>query len=264
MSVLEAIILGLIQGIAEFLPISSSGHLALAQHLFGIKEASLSFNVLLHVGTLVPVCIIYWKELWKLIKKPFQKTTYLLIIGTIPAVISALLLGDVIESLFSSLLFLAAGFAITGGLLLFVDTVRPGTKEDRDMTYVDALVIGCAQGVAIAPAISRSGSTISASLLRGLNRETAARFSFLLSIPAILGAAVLQVKDVITGGEIMAGISPAAMIAGFLVAMISGYLAIQFMLALIQKAKLKVFSVYLFLLSAFILVDQLVLGGMFL
>ena len=264
MSIIEAIILGIIQGIAEFLPISSSGHLALAQHLFGIKESSLSFGVLLHLGTLVPVFVVYWNELWKLIKKPFQKTTYLLIIGTIPAVVSALLLGDVIEALFSSLLFLAAGFALTGGLLLLVDHVRPGAKSDRDMTYADALIIGCAQGVAIAPAISRSGSTISASLLRGLNRETAARFSFLLSIPAILGAAVLQLKDVITGGEVMAGIPLVCMVAGFLAAMLSGYLAIQFMLKLIQRAKLKVFSVYLFLLSAFILVDQLVLGGMFL
>ena len=260
MSVLEAVFLGIIQGIAEFLPISSSGHLALFQRLFGIEEATLSFDVLLHVGTLIPVCIIYWKELMKLLRKPFQKTTYLLIVGTIPAVVAALVLGDVIESLLTNMLFLAGGFALTAVILFLADKVRPGTKEERDMTYVDALLIGCAQGVAIAPAISRSGSTISASLLRGLNRETAARFSFLLSIPAILGAAVLEMKDVVAGGEFLAGISPVSAIAGFLAAALSGYLAIQFLLRLIRNAKLKYFSVYLLALSAFILVDQLLLG----
>ena len=258
MSVLEAIILGLIQGLAEFLPISSSGHLALAQQLFGIQEATLAFDVLLHLGTLVPVMFVYWKDIWALLRKPFQKTTLFLIIGTIPAVIAALLLGDVIDALFSSMLFLAVGFAITGVVLLLVDRIKPGDKTEREMTWLDALLIGCAQGVAIAPAISRSGSTISASLVRGLSRETAARFSFLLSIPAILGAAVLQVKDMIGGGDVFAGISPLCMAAGFFAAMLSGYLAIQFMLKLIQKAKLKMFSPYLFALSAFVLVYTIV------
>ena len=254
MGIFEAILLGIIQGIAEFLPISSSGHLALAQQVFGIEEASLSFDVLLHVGTLIPVCVIYWKSIWELLRKPFQKMTLFLIVGTIPAVVAALVLGDAIESLFSSLLFLAGGFALTGVVLLIADKIRPGEKTERDMTVVDALVIGCAQGVAIAPSISRSGSTISASLLRGLNRETAARFSFLLSIPAILGAAVLELKDVLGGGVIFEGIPVESLVAGFLAAMLSGYLAIQFMLKLIQKAKLKVFSVYLFALAVFVVV----------
>jgi len=258
----EAVLLGLVQGIAEFLPISSSGHLALFQRLFGIHEATLGFDVLLHVGTLIPVCVVYGKEIWALIRKPFQKMTLLLIIGTLPAVAAALLLGDAIETLFTSMLFLAAGFAVTGVILLLADFLPSGHKEEREITWLDALLIGCAQGVAVAPAISRSGSTISASLLRGLKRETAARFSFLLSIPAILGAAVLQVKDMLSGGDVFAGIPATSLIAGFLVAMVSGYLAIQFMLRLIQKAKLRYFSIYLFLLAAFIFVDQLVLGGM--
>jgi len=261
MSILEAIILGIIQGVAEFLPISSSGHLALAQQLFGIEEATLAFDVLLHVGTLIPVCVIYRREIWKLIRNPFQKTTLLLIVGTIPAVIAALLFGDAIETLLRSMIFLAIGFAITGVVLLIADNIRAGEKEERDITVVDALVIGCAQGVAILPAISRSGSTISSSLLRGLNRETAARFSFLLSIPAILGAAVLHMKDLFSGVDVFAGIPLASIVVGFLVAMLSGYLAIQFMLKLIQKAKLKVFSIYLFALALFIAANQFWPGG---
>jgi len=262
MGLLEAIVLGIVQGIAEFLPISSSGHLALFQRLFGIHEATLGFDVLLHVGTLIPVCVVYWKDIWVLIKKPFQRMTLLLIIGTVPAVAAALLLGDTIETLFTSMLFLAVGFAVTGAVLLLADYLPAGKKGEKEITWLDALLIGCAQGVAVAPAISRSGSTISASLLRGLKRETAARFSFLLSIPAILGAAVLQIKEVVTGGDVFGGIPALSLVAGFLAAMLSGYLAIQFMLKLIQKAKLKYFSIYLFLLAAFILVDQLVLGGM--
>ena len=260
----EAILLGLVQGIAEFLPISSSGHLALFQRLFGIQEATLGFDVLLHVGTLIPVCVVYAKEIWALVKKPFQKLTLMLVIGTLPAVAAALILGDTIEALFSSMLFLGVGFAVTAVVLLLADFLPSGHKEEREITWLDALLIGCAQGVAVAPAISRSGSTISASLLRGLKRETAARFSFLLSIPAILGAAVLQVKDMLSGGAVFGGIPTLCLVMGFLAAMLSGYLAIQFMLRLIQKAKLRYFSIYLFALAAFILVDQLVLGGMIL
>ena len=261
MNILEAIILGIIQGVAEFLPISSSGHLALTQALFGIEEAKLGFDVLLHVATLIPVCVVYRKDIWALIRKPFQKMTLWLIVGTIPAVIAALLLDDRIESFKTNMYFLAAGFTITGFVLLIADNIRVGTKGEDEMTLWDALLVGCAQGVAILPAISRSGSTISASLLRGLKRETAARFSFLLSIPAILGAAVLQVKDLLGGGDVFGGIPTASLIAGFLAAMLSGYLAIQFMLKLIQKAKLKTFSIYLFALAAFILVNKFWPGG---
>jgi len=256
MTLLEAIILGIIQGFTEFLPISSSGHLAITQNLFGMKEPQITFDVVLHIGTLIPVLIVFWGDIWTLIKKPFQKMTGLLILGTVPAVVFALLFKNTVEALFANILFLAAGFTITGIVLILADRFSKGAKTDNDITIVDALLVGCAQGVAIAPAISRSGSTIAASLGRKMNRETAAKFSFLLSIPAILGAAVMEGRDVIKSGA--ADLDWLCMGAGFLAAMLSGYLAVKFMLNIIKRAKLKYFAVYVFILAVIIIAARLI------
>lgn len=263
MSPLKAVILGIVQGLTEFLPVSSSGHLALFHNLLDAQTDSLLFDIVLHVGTLIPICIVLRKEIWALLKKPLQKTTYQLIIGTIPAVVVTLLFRDVIESLFTDTRFLMVGFLLTGLLLFYADCVKKShlTKSLRDITYADAFFIGCTQAIAIAPSISRSGSTTAASLFRKLNRESAAKFVFLLSIPAILGAAVVEAKDVVTGGISVTSGDALCLLFGFAAAVLSGYLAVNLAFKLIQKAKLKFFSFYLFALSAFIFVDTFILKG---
>ncbi len=257
MSIFEAIILGIIQGFAEFLPISSSGHLVLAQNILGVNEPGVFFDVLLHIGTLVPILIVYWKDLFELLKKPFQKYTYLLIIATIPAIVVTLLFEDTIDMLFQGTIFLGFGFLITGALLLFTDRPQKDTKSEKEISYLDALIIGCFQGVAIMPAVSRSGSTITASILRKLDRKTAAKFSFLMSIPAICGAFALQLVKIISGEVEIVSSDLLPYIFGFLASALSGYLAIRFMLVVIEKAKLKYFSYYVFVLGGFVILDNL-------
>ena len=263
MTILQAVILGIVQGLTEFLPVSSSGHLTIVQKIFGFEENLLTFNVLLHVGTLIPVAIVFWKDIVKLIKNPFQKMTVLLIVGTLPAVVVALFFGDLLDTLFAGGAFLAVAYVITGILLLACDKMPQGSKNEEDITFADALVVGTIQAIAITPGISRSGSTITGSVARGMKKSTASMFSFLLSIPAILGAVVLQLKDVISGEVVFENIGMAAATAGFLASMVSGYLAIRFMLKLIKESKLKFFSYYVFLLAAFIVFDHFVLKIIF-
>ncbi|MEA5058034.1 MAG: undecaprenyl-diphosphate phosphatase [Anaerotignum propionicum] len=260
MQIIEAIVLGLIQGLTEFLPVSSSGHLVLLQNLFGMHEATQAFTILLHVATLIAVFVYYWKDIWALICHPFQRTTALLIAGTIPTVIIALLFNDTFDSIFGSGKFIGFNFIFTGCILLYADSRKGGRKKIRNMSIFDSLVVGLMQGVAILPAVSRSGMTISACLGRNMDRENAARFSFLLSIPAILGGMVLTIKDMITGKVVLTeaiGLIP--MIAGFIVAAISGYFAIRFMVSVIKNGKLKWFSVYVFILGSILILDQFVL-----
>jgi len=257
MQIFEAIILGLIQGLTEFLPVSSSGHLVLFQNLFGIHEATQTFSILLHVATLIAVFIYYWKDIWALICHPFQRTTVLLIAGTIPTVIIALLFNDTFDSIFGAGKFIGFNFIFTGLILLYADSCKGGRKKIRNMSIFDSLVVGTMQGVAILPAVSRSGMTISTCLARGMDRENAARFSFLLSIPAILGGMVLTIKDMITGEVVLTeAIGTVPMIAGFIAAAISGYFAIRFMVDIIKKGKLKWFSIYVFILGGVLLMDQ--------
>ena len=260
MTIVQGIILGIIQGLAEFLPISSSGHLVLFQKIFGIDKPNMTFDVLLHFATLIPVFIIFWKDIFNLIKNPFQRTTYLLVIGTLPAVVAALLLGDQIETLFLGGQFLAIGFFITAIVLTYADKIKGGSKKSNDITYLDALFIGMMQAVAIAPGISRSGSTIAGSLFRNLDRETAAKFSFLLSIPAILGAGVLEAKDIITGGTSLETLEFLPMFCGFIAAMLSGYLAIKVMLKIVKQSKLSYFAYYVAVLGILIAIDQFITG----
>ena len=260
MSILEAVILGIIQGFTEFLPISSSGHLVVAQRIFNVENQMLSFEVTVHLGSLVAVFAVYWKEIYGLVKKPFQNITYMLIAATIPAVIAGLLFKRQIEALFEGGFLLAFSFIITGLLLLYSDNIKNGRKRGQDIRLSDSLVIGCMQAVAIMPGISRSGSTLTAGLHQGLSRETAARFSFLLSIPTILGAAVLILKDVAASGE---GVSFLPLLFGFLSAMLSGYLSIRFMLNIIKKYKLRYFGYYVFAMAGFILSDVFIMHRFF-
>ena len=260
MEYIQAIILGLIQGLTEFLPVSSSGHLVLFQNLFGIKEAGQAFSIILHVATLIAVFIYYWQDIWALIRRPFQRTTALLIAGTLPTVVIALLFNDTFNEIFGQGKFIGFNFLFTGCILLFADTRIAGRKKVKNMSIFDAMVVGTMQGVAILPAVSRSGMTISTCLARGLTREDAARFSFLLSIPAILGGMVLTIKDIVTGEVVLADAMGAApMACGFVAAAVSGYLAIRFMVDVIKKGKLRWFSVYVFILGAVLILDQFVL-----
>ena len=258
MTLLEAIILGIVQGLAEFLPISSSGHLALGQLLFGIDDNNMAFIIVVHIGTLIPVVVVYRKTIWELIKKPFQKMTYLLIIATVPAAIVGIFFEDAVEAALGSLGFLAGGFIVTGMVLIATDRLRKNNKKSDEITYLDALLIGIAQAVAVFPGISRSGSTIAASLARGINREDAAKFAFLMSIPAILGALLMQILHVIRGNVLLEDLNFINLGAGFIAAMLSGYLAINFMLAAIKKAKLSYFAYYVLILAAAIMVGLLV------
>ena len=258
MNILEAVLLGIVQGFTEFLPISSSGHLVLFQRIFGMSGPMFSFDIILHLGSLAAVMIVFWSDIRGILKKPFQNITYTLIAATIPAVIVGVLFNAQIQALFNGGIFLAIGFIITGFLLIYSDRIEKTGKSEKDICLKDALIIGCAQAVAIVPGVSRSGSTITAGLHQKLPRETAARFSFLLSIPAILGAAVITAKNMMdspagVAGFLLAGTLP--LMFGFIAAMLSGYLSIRFMLGLIKKCKLSYFGYYVFVLAGFILAD---------
>lgn len=254
MSVVQAVILGIIQGLTEFLPVSSSGHLVLFQKIFGIRESTLVFDTFLHVGTLLAVIAVFRKDIASILRKPFQKLTWLLLAGTIPTALIGVLFKDYFEELFKSGRTLGLEFILTGAVLLYAERLGRGRKALKETTYLDAAFIGMMQGAAILPAVSRSGLTIAGSLFRNLDREFAARFSFLLSIPAILGAAVFQFKDVMEAGG--GGDSRAVIIAGTIAAAVAGYASVKFMIELIKKKSMKYFAYYVFLIGALVLADQ--------
>jgi undecaprenyl-diphosphatase len=257
MSLIQAIILGIVQGLTEFLPISSSGHLVLMQKIFGITEPTLVFDTSVHIGTLIAVFAVFKDDIISILKKPFQKLTLLLLAATIPTAIIGIVFKDTFEQMFHSGSTLGFEFVATGAILLWSDALKSGRKGVRETTYLDAVFIGVMQGAAIMPAISRSGLTISGALFRNLDREFAARFSFLLSIPAILGAAVFQTKDIIEMGG-SSGIDMSALIAGSIAAALAGYVSRKYMLQVLRKGKLKYFAYYVFVLGALVILDQYV------
>ena len=260
LDLLSAIILGAVQGLAEFLPISSSGHLVIVPALLGV-ETTLAFDTVLHIGTLIAIFTFFWKDIIDLIKgfisslidlsegvdkfigglkkSPQKRFSWLIIVGSIPTAFIGLFLKDAIESIFRGTLFVGIFLIITGLLLYYSERQRHGTiKEDR-MSFVQAIIIGICQGLAVLPGISRSGATISSGLCLGLEREYAARYSFLLSIPAVLGAGVLQIKDITT-----IDVSFIVLIAGFLSSVIFGYLAIKLLMKMIKGWSLNIFAFY--------------------
>jgi undecaprenyl-diphosphatase len=278
MSIFNAIILGIVQGLTEFLPVSSSGHLVLLQKIFRISEPTLFFDVMVHVGTLLAVFVVLWRDIWAILKRLIQPLTGFLILATIPTVIAALAFRKPIEYVFESGQFLGISFLVTTVLLVTAELLSRRAIADRDlkqaddMHWLDALVIGILQAIAIIPGVSRSGATISGALSRKLDRDFAARFSFLLSIPAILGAVVLHIKDLVQDNGAMAeravsgigtavetgGIGVAAIIAGTLSAAVVGFFAIRLMLKIIKEKSLFGFAIYTGVLGAFILIDQFV------
>ena len=273
MTIWIAMLLGLVQGLTEFLPVSSSGHLLLLQKMFGVTEGAMFFTVMLHLATLVAVFVAYWPTLVELIKHPIQKTVGLLIVATITAVLIAVLTKVIapVDAFFTAAesgQYLGFGFLLTSIFLFISDHVRhtqldengekveKKSKKIKSMGVKDALVIGCMQGVGVLPGVSRSGSTISGALFSGLNRKAAADFSFLMSIPAIIGGAIFEVPDAIKTG--LNGLHWTTLVAGMLVAGMTGYFAIKMMISAIKKKKLLPFVIYTAVLGALVLVDQYV------
>jgi len=277
MDIIQALILGIVQGLTEFLPISSSAHLVFMHELTGLAP-NLSFDTLLHLGSLIAVLGYFRKDVVHMIKSffsslmdiprgqfkkgikedQFKKLAWFIIIGTIPAGLAGFLLKDFFESLFSNLTAVSVFLIITGFLLWGSEMVSRKTLKKislKEMTVKNTLIMGVAQACAIAPGISRSGATISSGLFLGMERELAARFSFLLSIPAILGAALVQLKDISTGLDV----NTSAYVLGFIAAAISGYLAIKLMLKLIKERNLLIFAYYCWIVGVFVLIFTLVL-----
>ena len=276
MSYFEAVILGLVQGLAEFLPISSSGHLALLQQAFGVSEDKvLLFAVLLHVGTLISVFIVYWKDIWALIvelcltikdlctgkglrlaERPVRKLGVMIIVATIPTAVIGLVFSDFFDSLYTSVIPIGVGLIITGFLLVLAEKMGEGNRGIQQMNFRNAIFIGLVQGVAICPGISRSGSTLFGSLICNLDRKFAVKFVFLISIPSILGSAVLETPAAIEAGVTAAELGP--ILVGMLVAAVSGLVAIKTMIKIVSDKKLSYFSYYVWVLGVLV-----VLYGLF-
>ncbi len=252
---LEAAILGIIQGLTEFLPISSTGHLYLGRHFFGLDEIGLFLDTMLHFGTLIALVIIYWKELWKMIQKPFSHLSLLILLGTIPTVVIGLAFKDFFEEISKTGITIGWEFIATGVILWMADQFKKtNTKNLSQIKYRDALLIGTCQGLAIMPALSRSGLTIAAALFRGIDKETAAFFSFLLSIPSIAGAVLWQSIEMVSAPVEMVSLS-SLLVATFFSALF-GYIAIKWMISILQKGSLKRFAIYVWILGIFIIIAQ--------
>lgn len=259
MNIIQAAILGLVQGLAEFLPISSSGHLELAQTIMKLDASSnemLLLTVLLHLGTLLAVLVVFWKDWLNILKNPFRsKTLGLLLLASLPALAVALVLD--VDDLFGSG-FLGLAFIITGVFLLIAEGFHKKKAEQVGVRH--ALSMGVMQAVALMPGVSRSGSTLLGGVASGLDRKSAAKFSFMMSAPAILGSFLLEGKKAVESGalEILSA-AFVPVLAGVLIAAVSGFLAIRFMLQLINRISLRWFALYVFVLGALVVVLQ-VLG----
>lgn len=257
-----ALLLGIVQGLTEFLPVSSSGHLVLFQHLFGLTQPEVFFDICLHIGTLLAIVMVFRRELGHmvltlirlpaLLKKAGSagklyetdediRLMTLIVIGTIPTGMIGLLLKPIAADLFSNIWIVGVMLVVTGTLLWLTRRAPEKGRLIGTLHLKDALIIGLVQGVAIIPGISRSGSTICIALLMGIDRETAGRYSFLLSIPAILGALVLGMDSSDIGDS---SASPAVILFGTIVAALAGYLALVVLLRMIRKGKLSVFAPY--------------------
>ena len=281
MSLLQAILMGIIQGVTEFLPISSSGHLAIFKALFQIEEPGLLFDVLLHVGTLLAVFVVYFKDIIKMIveffgilhdcflnmisffrnhfkgeaepyahvvSNSYRKMGLLVIVATIPTGIIGIVDSDLVEMASQLLIIPGICLILTGVLLCVADHTREGDKTPKQVTYTNAFLIGICQGIATLPGLSRSGTTITACLVSGFRRKLAVKFSFILSIPAILGSLVFELKDIdlsLVTSTVMLYYA-----IGMLVAGVVGYICIKAMLLVVRKKKFIGFAIYCFIMGA--------------
>ncbi len=276
MSLLEAILMGLIQGITEFLPVSSSGHLAIFQYIFKVNtDTGMLFEVMLHLGTLVAVCIVFWKDIRKLfmegirlladacvnlktflvnrfrngngtyrriVTNAYRKFVLLILVTTIPTGIIGVVLNNVVASASNSLLIPGICLVINAIVLLIIGSLPGGKKKVKKSSYKDAAVIGVAQGIAVLPGISRSGSTISACLALGFDRNFAVKYSFIASLPAIVGANLLELRhfgDAMSGGD-----NILYYFIGMIVAGVVGYICIRVMMYVVSNKKFSYFAYY--------------------
>jgi undecaprenyl-diphosphatase len=255
MDIIQAIILGIVQGLTEFLPISSSGHLAVLQKIFDIRESPIFFDTIVHLGTLFAVIFYLRKEIFSILKTLKEKQTlkFIFMIGlaTIPAVFAGLFLEDKIEVIFSSMTLIGVCFLITSGILFLTKFLSKYNKEEKDLKWYNSLFIGMFQALAILPGISRSGSTIAASIFIGLKKESAFKFSFLLSIPVILGAFILQLSK---QNFVLFSDGYLSNILGFIMAVIFGLLSLKIIEKVLIKGKLHYFGIYTFILGLIILI----------
>lgn len=287
---LSALFLGLVQGISEFLPISSSGHLSLLQNFFGMTgtDGNLFFDVLLHLGTLIAIFVYYWRDILALLKElgrlilllfgkedkkgsrrskttasggrklqltPDSRMILMIIVATLPLV-AVLPIKDKVECLYGNVVFIGCALLVTGTLLFVSDRMAKGRKTARNATMLDALVVGIGQAIAVVPGLSRSGTSISAGLIRGFDRSFAVRFSFIMSIPAVLGANIISIKDAMEAG-IDTSLMP-MYIGGTIVAAVSGYFAIRLVNMLADKGKFGNFAYYCWGVGAAALVATLI------
>lgn len=282
MSVLEAILLGIVQGLTEFLPVSSSGHLAIFEQLLGVDtNGGILFDVLLHFGTLIALVLVFRKDIKRLILETiriihdlrfnlvtfiynlrgvedrryrkiidnnYRKFVVMILAATFPTALIGYLMRSVAAAASATLLFPALGLLITGVLLLVVDYVETGKKIPKDVPIWNAFLIGACQGIAVFPGISRSGTTITVCLLCGFNRKFAVKYSFIMSIPAIIGAMILEIKAAV-GSAAITGSFVSCGIVGMIVAGVVGFFAIKTMLSMVQKKKLRVFAYYCFVVG---------------
>lgn len=279
MNIFESIFLGFIQGVAEFLPVSSSGHLAIFKTFFGLEEVGLTFDLMLHLGTLVAVFIVYWSDIWKLIKEgvaiiadccrnvarfcgnrfrgghyeyvkivntAYRKFVMLIIVSTIPTGIIGLVFKKIFNLDNPSLIIPGIALLITGLMLSIVDEIPNGGRTPKNTTYGNAAIIGIAQGVATLPGISRSGTTLTVGLLNGLDRSFAVKYSFIMSIPAIVGANILEIKDMFEPANRISSGEFINYLVGTAVAAVVGYVCIKTMLVIVRNKKMKYFSYYCF------------------
>ena len=248
MTIFEAILLGIIQGLTEFLPISSSGHLVIGQHLLGIELPGNAFEVVVHIGTLLSVLVVFWPDIWNLLttlkSKVTQKYILAIMIGTIPAVIIGLLFKDAITEAFENIKVVATTLLITGAILLTTKLVQ---SKSGEISIGRGLLIGLAQAFAILPGISRSGMTISTAMHLGVKPEAAARFSFLLAVPAIAGAGLLTGLDLYQSSESL--LSFPIMFGGFISSFLVGWISLKWLLGLISAGKFHWFGIYCILIG---------------
>ena len=255
MSLLQALVLGIVQGATEYIPVSSSAHLVLVPWLVGWPDAPFSFEVLVQWGTLVGVFVYFWRDLWNVATgminsvlrgRPFDgsdaRLGWMILLGTVPAVVLGLLFKDMFEAAYAQPLVVAILLLVTGGMLAGAERCGRRSRDMDQLGWLDALIIGLWQVAALLPGVSRSGATISGAVLRGFDRVSAARFSFLLSVPAMLGAGMLALFDLVEQGRLLADLPSLGV--GFVAAAVTGYLCIRWLLSFIKRHSLYPFAVY--------------------
>lgn len=263
MSIIEAIILGIIQGLTEFLPVSSSGHLEIGKALFNLTlkgEDSLLVTVVLHLATALSTIVIFRKEIGEILKGLLQfkwneesQFSIKIILSMIPATIVGLVFEEQIDNLFKENVLLVGGMLLVTGMLLFMADKAKNTN--KDVSFSNAVIVGISQAIAILPGISRSGATISTSVLLGIDRSKAAKFSFLMVVPLILGKVA---KDLISDEMVLSSDMTIPLLFGFIAAFISGLVACKWMIALVKKAQLKYFSFYCFIVGTVAIITTLI------